>query len=195
MSEFEYPMPRTVKPLKLPPIEADLEKPRRRRPETADERTARLKKLSAVLAEREQRARSGLAEMRGALPRSRGHVKPLSAIRDLERRIEVQKARVEQLESLLSQLTRKQHTRAKIIAGAALLVEAKTAEDKALMDRFLEILDRRVERPKDRLALAEAFGLPLEPVKPGSGEGAPELPNFDAMLPPELRESAGSPQR
>lgn len=105
--------------------------------------------------------------------------------------MEVQKARVEQLESLLSQQTRKQHTRAKIIAGAALLVEAKATEDKALMERFLEILDRRVDRPKDRLALAEAFGLPLEPLRTMAPEDASELPDFDAMLPAELWERAG----
>ena len=85
---------------------------------------------------------------------------------------------MERLEALLDRTQRKRETRAKIVLGASLLAEARSAPDDPLLARLLEILDRRVERPKDRLALADTLGLPLS--LPPCRE-TPPLPNFDEM--------------
>ncbi len=68
--------------------------------------------------------------------------------------------------------------------GAALFAEARDTESDDLIETFREILDRRVERPQDRLAIKEAFGIPLEPVRQESAlDLHPPLPDFDALLP------------
>jgi hypothetical protein len=175
---------RTVRPLSLPPIGSE---PKRRQDrETEDQRKRRLARLAVQLAERERRARQDIAALTGALPRNRhGSVTPLAKIEDPERRLEVLKARVERLEAVLSKLNRKRETRAKIVMGAALFAEARDLGDDALLARFRDILDRRVERPQDRLAILEAFGIDLQPVRDpaGSADAIAALPDFDALIP------------
>jgi hypothetical protein len=179
---------RVARPLSLPPIGAE---PRRRRDrETEDQRQRRLARLAVQLAERERRARQDIAALTGALPRNRhGSTTPLARIEDPERRLEVLKARVERLEAVLSRLNRKRDTRAKIVLGGALYAEARDLDDPDLLARFRDILDRRVERPQDRLAILEAFGIDLKPL-PSSTDAelpAPALPDFDTMIPPASR--------
>lgn len=174
--------------LSLPPIGAE---PRRRRDrETEYQRQRRLARLAVQLAERERRARQDIAALTGALPRNRyGSTTPLARIDDPERRLEVLKARVERLEAVLSRLNRKRETRAKIVLGGALYAEARDVDDPGLMERFRDILDRRVERPQDRLAILEAFGIDLKPLSatPSALETAPSLPDFDALIPRSSR--------
>jgi hypothetical protein len=162
-------------------MEPDVAKPRRprRKPETEAHRAKRLQALAIQLADREHRATTALALTTGAPPRTRGHVLPLAQIKDEARRLEVWRARVERLEALLEQTQRKRETRAKIILGATLLAEARSGRNDPLLSSFLEILDRRVDRPRDRRALAETLGLALEPLRAGT---APTLPDFDALL-------------
>ena len=149
-----------------------------RRKETEAQRARRLQALAVKLADREHRAAIGLAGVSGARPRARSHVLPLEAIEDEARRLEVWRARVERLEALLERTQRKRETRAKIVLGATLLAEARAAPDDPLLARLVEILDRRVDRPKDRLALAETLGLPLSALP---GREPPSLPDFVAM--------------
>lgn len=150
----------------------------RRKAETEEQRAKRLQTLAVQLADREHRAALALAASTGALPRARGHVLPLEQIEDETRRLQVWQARVERLEAMLDRTQRKRETRAKIVLGATLLAEARNAPDDPLLARLLEILDRRVDRPKDRLALADTLGLPLRAL---SEREAPALPDFDAM--------------
>jgi len=150
----------------------------RRKPESEAAKARRLQNLAVRLADREHRAKTALAALNGSLPRARGHVTRLSDIEDEDRRLEVWRARVERLEALLDQTERKRETRAKIVLGATLLAEAQGDPDDPLMARMLEILDRRIDRPRDRQALAETLGLRLEPIK---GAAAPALPDFDAL--------------
>lgn len=164
----------------------------RRRQETEAQRAKRLQVLAVQLADREHRAANALSAATGALPRSRGHVRPLAEIEDEDRRLEVWRARVERLEALLDRTQRKRETRAKIVLGASLLAEARAAPDDPLLARLVEILDRRVDRPKDRLALAETLGLPLSALP---GREAPPLPNFDAMAAEDLSRPATSRRR
>lgn len=152
-----------------------------RKPESEAQRTKRLQALAVQLADREHQAQVALAAATGALPRARAraHVLPLDRIEDEARRLEVWKARIERLEALLEKTARKRETRAKIVLGAALLAEAQANRDDPLLARFVEILDRRVARPRDRLALSETLGLPLAPIRPAA---LPELPDFEALL-------------
>lgn len=161
---------------------------RRRRTETEAQRARRLEALAVQLTDREHRAAAALAGASGARPRRRGHVLPLADIEDEARRLEVWRARVERLEALLDRTQRKRETRAKIVLGSTLLAEARAAPDDPLLARLIEILDRRVERPKDRHALAETLGLPLAPIP---AREAPALPDFDAMA----REALNPPPR
>lgn len=151
----------------------------RRGPESAASKARRLQNLAVQLADREHRAKSALANLTGALPRSRGHVTRLDQIEDEDRRLRVWKARVERLEALLDQTERKRETRAKIVLGGALLAEARAGDEGAeLMTRLLDVLDRRVARPRDRKALVDTLGLAIE-VLPGWS--SPTLPDFAAM--------------
>lgn len=162
----------------------------RRPAETDQARARRLRNLAVRLADREHRAEVALAALNGALPRTRAHVTPLDAIEDEAQRLQVWKARVERLEALLDTTERKRETRAKIVLGGALLAEAtESQEAAALMARVLEILDRRVARPRDRLALVETLGLAIEPL-PRRPAGT--LPDFDALAKARLaREAPG----
>jgi hypothetical protein len=144
----------------------------------------RLRALAVQLADREHRAQLAIAAATGTAPRARGHVLPLHKIEDEARRLEVWRARVERLEALLDRTGRKRETRAKIVVGAALLAEARArGADDDLLALFIDILDRRVERPSDRLALAETLGLALDPLKARSELA---LPDFEAMLPADI---------
>ncbi len=162
-------------------------KDRRRKVETPEQEAKRLARLAVQLADREHRAMTAMAAATGAPLRTRAHVLPLDKIDDEARRLEVWRARVERLEALLDRTGRKRETRAKIIVGATLLAEARSGRNDPLLSMFLEILDRRIDRPRDRLALAEALGLPLAPIK---GAGSPALPDFEAMLEGELSRDA-----
>ena len=163
----------------------------RRKPESETAKTRRLQNLAVRLADREHRAKTALAALNGSLPRARGHVIRLSDIEDEARRLEVWRARVERLEALLDQTERKRETRAKIVLGATLLAEAQGDPDDPLLARMLEILDRRIDRPRDRLAIAETLGLRLTPIKDAA---APALPDFDALTQAalSLADAAGS---
>lgn len=163
----------------------------RRAPESEAAKARRLQNLAVQLADREHRARSALANLTGALPRHRGHVTRLDQIEDESRRLQVWKARVERLEALLDQTERKRETRAKIVLGGALLAEARADDEgAALMARLLDVLDRRVSRPRDRKALADTLGLAIEPLP---GASTPSLPDFDAMARTRLEGAASGP--
>ena len=153
-------------------------RPPRRKPETEAVKARRLQNLAVRLADREHRAKTALAALNGSLPRARGHVTRLSDIDDEARRLEVWQARVERLEALLDQTERKRETRAKIVLGATLLAEAQGDPGDPLLARILEILDRRIDRPRDRQAIAETLGLPLAPLRGGE---PPALPDFDQL--------------
>lgn len=151
----------------------------RRAPESEAAKARRLQNLAVQLADREHRAKTALAHLTSALPRNRGHVTRLDQIADENRRLAVWKARVERLEALLDQTERKRETRAKIVLGGALLAEARAGDDSAeLMARLLDVLDRRVARPRDRQALADTLGLAIQVLPQGA---CPALPDFDAM--------------
>ncbi len=165
----------------------------RRPPESEPARARRLHTLAVQLADREHRAKTALANLSGGLPRNRGHVTRLDQIEGDERRLTVWKARVERLEALLDQTERKRETRAKIVLGGALLAEARADEDgqgAALMARLIDVLDRRVSRPRDRMALADTLGLAIHALP---GVTPPPLPDFEAMARAVLDSDAASP--
>jgi hypothetical protein len=114
------------------------------------------------------------------------------AIEDEDRRLEVWRARVERLEALLDRTARKKETRAKIVLGATLLAEAKASPDDPLLQRMLQVLDLRVDRPRDRQAIAETLGLPLSPLPKRE---PPPLPDFDAMAAQALQHGRRRPKR
>ena len=130
---------------------------------------------------------------RGGIHTERNTV-PLSEIADDDRRFHVLKARVERLEAMWAVNQRRRETRGKIIIGGALLAEAGDERQQggsALMLRLADILDRRVDRVRDRLTVRELLGdIPLS-LRPGgdadeSVEAALKaagetLPDFDAM--------------
>jgi hypothetical protein len=160
-----------------------------RHPETPEHRQKRLHVLAVQLADREHRAAALLAAQTGQRPRNRGHVTPLDAIEDEVKRLAVQRARVERLEALLAQTERKRETRAKIILGATLLAEAQAGDANPLLAAMVDILDRRLDRPRDRLMIAEMLGLPISPLK--AAAGAPALPDFEAMAASRLASGRG----
>ena len=125
---------------------------------------------------------------------NRRHVTPLDEIEDDVQRFAVLKARVERLEALWAINQRKRETRGKIIIGGALLAEAADfeVEDRdALLERLIDILDRRVERVRDRLTVRELLGNAPLPLRPGGdldedaetalAAAGEVLPDFDAM--------------
>lgn len=151
-----------------------------------------------------------LAELEAALRdqgqvgvHNRRHVRPLDEIEDDAQRFAVLKARVERLEALWAINQRKRETRGKIIIGGALLAEAAdmpAAERETLLELLIDILDRRVERVRDRLTVRELLGNAPLALRPGgdldedaesalaaSGE---QLPDFDAMAESALAEIA-----
>jgi hypothetical protein len=124
----------------------------------------------------------------------RRHTVPLEQIKDDEERFHVLKARVERLEALWTINQRKRETRGKIIIGGALLAEAAdemTEGESELMERLVDIIDRRVDRVRDRLTVRELLGnvpLPLrqggdvhEGVEAALTATGEDLPDFDAM--------------
>jgi len=124
----------------------------------------------------------------------RRHTVPLEQIEDDDQRFHVLKARVERLEALWSINQRKRETRGKIIIGGALLAEAADemiGGESELLRRLVDIIDRRVERVRDRLTVRELLGnAPLSLRQGGEIEEAVEaalaatgedLPDFDAM--------------
>jgi hypothetical protein len=142
-----------------------------------------------------------LADLETALTdqgRTRIHSdKNTTALEDIEddvRRFHVLKARVERLEALWSINQRKRETRGKIIIGGAVLAEAGEGlmlGDSALLAQLVDILDRRVDRVRDRLTVRELLGnVPLS-LRPGGDKAeslddalriaGEVLPNFDAM--------------
>lgn len=125
---------------------------------------------------------------------NRRHVTPLDEIADDVQRFAVLKARVERLEALWAINQRKRETRGKIIIGGALLAEAADfdIEDRdALLQRLVDILDRRVDRVRDRLTVRELLGNAPLPLRPGGdldedaetalAAAGEVLPDFDAM--------------
>ena len=133
---------------------------------------------------------------------NRRHVKPLDEIEDDAQRFAVLKARVERLEALWAINQRKRETRGKIIIGGALLAELAdlpVADRDDLMERLVDILDRRVDRVRDRLTVRELLGNPPLALRPGGDlEGDAEtalaaageqLPDFDAMAQSALAET------
>jgi hypothetical protein len=135
---------------------------------------------------------------------NRRHTVPLDQIDD-EQRFHVLKARVERLEALWSINQRKRETRGKIIIGGALLAEAADEMmidgQSELLERLVDIIDRRVERVRDRLTVRELLGNAPLPLRPGGAlDEAPEqafaaagetLPDFDAMAESALAEAHG----
>jgi hypothetical protein len=128
---------------------------------------------------------------------------PLDQIGDDEQRFHVLKARVERLEALWSINQRKRETRGKIIIGGALLAEAadETIDGESeLLQRLVDIIDRRVERVRDRLTVRELLGnvpLPLrqggeveEGVDDALAATGEDLPDFDAMAQSAMAEDA-----
>lgn len=162
----------------------------RRQPESDAARQRRLQALEVALADREHRAKEALSGLRGTLPRNRGHVTPLAKIKDDEERLAVWRARVERLEALLDQTERKRETRAKIVLSTTLLAQAAEDPDDPLLARLQAIVDARVHRLRDRLAIAETLGLAIAPVR---ARPVPDLPDFDALAEEILREDAVAP--
>ncbi|MBT9470863.1 MAG: hypothetical protein IV099_06720 [Phenylobacterium sp.] len=125
---------------------------------------------------------------------NRRHVTPLDEIEDDVQRFAVLKARVERLEALWAINQRKRETRGKIIIGGALLAEAadfEVGDRDALLERLVDILDRRVDRVRDRLTVRELLGNAPLPLRPGGdldedaetalAAAGEVLPDFDAM--------------
>ncbi|MBV9994942.1 MAG: hypothetical protein JO127_06995 [Caulobacteraceae bacterium] len=135
---------------------------------------------------------------------NRRHTIPLDEIDD-EQRFHVLKARVERLEALWSIGQRKRETRGKIIIGGALLAEAADEmmiEGRSeLLERLVDIIDRRVDHVRDRLTVRELLGDAPLPLRPGGAldEGPEEalaatgesLPDFDAMAESALADAHG----
>ncbi|AZS19211.1 hypothetical protein [Caulobacter sp. FWC26] len=161
-----------------------------RKPESDAARTRRLLAQAVALADREHRARERLAGISGSASRDRTNVKPLAKIEDDDQRLAVWRARVERLEAQLDQTERKRETRAKIVLGTTLLAEAAADPDDPLLARLMAIVDSRVHRPRDRLAIAETLGLAIAPVK---AREVPALPDFEALAADRLaREAPGA---
>jgi hypothetical protein len=125
---------------------------------------------------------------------SKRHTTPLEAIEDDAQRFAVLKARVERLEAFWAINQRKRETRGKIIIGGALLAEAAdfdVGDRDQLLARLVEILDRRVDRVRDRLTVRELPGnapLPLrrggdldETVQDAIHAAGEDLPDFNSM--------------
>ena len=156
---------------------------------------ARLEMLEAALREAGQ---DGVHKQR--------HIVPLEEIEDDARRFHVLKARVERLDALWSINRRRRETRAKIVIGGALLAEAGeagSAADEAFRARLLDILDRRVERVRDRLAVRELLGGSPLPLRRGGGldedvataleAGGDTLPSLDQIAESALADGIWDP--
>jgi hypothetical protein len=137
---------------------------------------------------------SALRDVGGGGVHVRRNTIPLELIADDDQRFHVLKARVERLEALWSINLRKRETRGKIIIGGALLAEAADEMiegESELLARLIDIIDRRVERVRDRLTVRELLGnAPLalrqggeveEGVESALAATGEDLPDFDAM--------------
>lgn len=126
---------------------------------------------------------------------TRRNSRPLEDITDDAERFAVLKARVERLEALWSIDKRKRETRGKIIIGGALLAEiidGIAAGDRTLLTALLDILDRRVDAPRDRLTVRDLLGDAPLPLRPGGDVDDPfekalmeagiAAPDFDALV-------------
>lgn len=87
-----------------------------------------------------------------------GPIDDLQAIDEPERYAAILKARVERWDALWSITKRKKDTRGKIIIGGAILAELADldftlSQDQALLTRLVGLLDKRVERVRDRTIL------------------------------------------
>ena len=167
----------------------------------ADRRLGRRQSEEEALTHRLGELEAALRDQGHVGVHNRRHATPLDEIEDDAQRFAVLKARVERLEALWAINQRKRETRGKIIIGGALLAEAAdlVVEDRDdLLQRLVDILDRRVERVRDRLTVRELLGNPPLPLRPG---GDPEedaesalaaageaLPDFDAMAQSALAE-------
>ena len=166
----------------------------RERAKREDEETALLGRLEELETALREAGQDGVHKQR--------HVTPLEDIEDDARRFHVLKARVERLEALWSINKRRRETRGKIIIGGALLAEvgdAHLAGDDELLSRLVDVLDRRVDRVRDRLTVRELLGnVPLA-LRPGGdldedpqsalqAAGEP-LPDFDVMAETALAEA------
>ena len=184
-------------------------RPSRYRPRTEAQKQRRKDLWSARETDRKQgRRRSEEDDLRARLDdletalrdqgrlgvHNRRHVRPLDDIEDDAQRFAVLKARVERLEALWAINQRKRQTRGKIIIGGALIAEIADhfVEDREdLLQRLVDIIDRRVDAVFDRLTVRDLLGdVPL-PLAPGTsledaltsavGENSNGLPDFDAM--------------
>ena len=168
----------------------------RERAKRTDEEATLIERLAELETALREAGQDGIHKQR--------HVTPLEDIEDDAKRFHVLKARVERLEALWSINKRRRETRGKIIIGGALLAEAGDAHfagDDELLARLVDILDRRVERVRDRLTVRELLGdVPL-PLRPGGdlnedaqsalqAAGEP-LPDFDLMAESALAQEAG----
>jgi hypothetical protein len=157
------------------------------------ELTARLSEEHALKVRLDELESALLDVGRGGV-HSRRNTVPLEQITDDDQRFHVLKARVERLEALWSINQRKRETRGKIIIGGALLAEAAdqmTEGESELLQRLVDIIDRRVERVRDRLTVRELLGnvrLALrqggeveEGVEAALAATGEDLPDFDAM--------------
>lgn len=162
----------------------------------ADERKAR-----QTLSE-EDRLQARLAELETALRdhgrsgvHSRRHTRALDEIADDAQRFTILKARVERLETLWAIDRRKRETRGKIIIGGALLaevIEALASGDHEALESLLDVIDRRVDAPRDRLTVRDLLGGAPLPLRPGGDlheeleeclrAAAKSAPDFDAMV-------------
>jgi len=160
----------------------------------ADRKTGRRLSEEDALTLRLEELEAALRDQGHVGIHNRRHVTPLDEIEDDVQRFAVLKARVERLEALWAINQRKRETRGKIIIGGALLAEAADfdVDDRdALLERLVDILDRRVDRVRDRLTVRELLGNAPLPLRPGGdldedaetalAAAGEVLPDFDAM--------------
>src|ERR1700748_3627582 len=134
---------------------------------------------------------------------SRRHVRPLDEITDDAELFGVLKARVERLEALWAIDRRRRETRGKIIIGGALLagvIASVAAGEPEVLTALLDVLDRRVETPRDRLTVRDLLGGAPLPLRPGGDLSDPletvvaatldATPDFDAMVQSAMAEEA-----
>lgn len=168
----------------------------------ADRRLGRRVSEEEALTQRLAELEAALRDQGHVGVHNRRHVRPLDEIEDDAQRFAVLKARVERLEALWAINQRKRETRGKIIIGGALLAELAdlpVGERDVLMERLVDILDRRVDRVRDRLTVRELLGNPPLALRPGGdleedaetalAAAGEQLPDFDAMAQSALAES------
>ena len=168
----------------------------------ADRRLGRRVSEEEALTQRLGELEAALRDQGHVGVHNRRHVRPLDEIEDDAQRFAVLKARVERLEALWAINQRKRETRGKIIIGGALLAELADlpVEDRDdLMERLVDILDRRVDRERDRLTVRELLGNPPLALRPGGdleedaetalAAAGEQLPDFDAMAQTALAET------